>query len=73
MIAPLRSPGRRPAGQRAGRMAAGQFPAIALAGLLLLPAWHLKHPLMFAWRHAETPLLLGLPLLAWLFRRHLLR
>ena len=54
-------------------MAAGQFPAIALAGLLLLPAWHLKHPLMFAWRHAETPLLLGLPLLAWLFRRHLLR
>ena len=54
-------------------MAAGQFPAIALAGLLLLPAWHLKHPLMFAWRHAETPLLLGLPLLAWLFRRHFLR
>lgn len=54
-------------------MAAGQFPAIALAGLLLLPAWHLKHPLLFAWRHAETPLLLGLPLLAWFFRRHLLR
>ena len=50
----------------------GRLP-LGLAGLLLLPAWHLKHPLLFAWRHAETPLLLGLPLLAWLFRRHLLR
>lgn len=44
---------------------------VALPALLLWPAWHLKHPLLFAFRHVETPLLLGLPLLAWVFRRHL--
>jgi beta-N-acetylhexosaminidase len=44
---------------------------IAMPALLLWPAWHLKHPLLFAFRQVETPLLLGLPLLAWIFRRHL--
>jgi len=44
---------------------------VALPAVLLWPAWHLKHPLLFAFRHVETPLLLGLPLLAWSFRRHL--
>ena len=53
------------------RRHAGQFAAVALAGLLLLPAWHLKHPLLFAARHIETPALLGIPCLAWLLRRYL--
>ena len=53
------------------RRHAGQFAAVALAGLLLLPAWHLKHPLLFAARHIETPALLGIPCLAGLLRRYL--
>lgn len=44
---------------------------IALPVLLLWPAWHLKHPLLFAFRHVETPLLLGLPVLALIFHRRL--
>lgn len=44
---------------------------VLLPALLLWPAWHLKHPLLFAFRHVETPLLLGLPVLAWFFRQHL--
>lgn len=44
---------------------------IALPVLLLWPAWHLKHPLLFAFRHVETPLLLGLSVLALIFRQHL--
>lgn len=59
---------RSPRGQ-GGRV--GRMLAIALPALLLLPAWHLKHPLLFALRHIETPVLLGLPLLAWVYRRHL--
>lgn len=42
-----------------------------LPPLLLVHAWHLKHPLMF-WLHDwETPLLIGLPLAGLFFRRHL--
>jgi beta-N-acetylhexosaminidase len=44
---------------------------IAPPVLLLWPAWHLKHPLLFAFRHVETPLLLGLPVLALIFRQRL--
>jgi beta-N-acetylhexosaminidase len=58
----------RPGG-RGGQL--GRWLGIALPALLLWPAWHLKHPLLFAFRHVETPLLLGLPVLAWVFRQHL--
>ncbi len=40
------------------------FVAIALPALLLLPAWHLKHPLLYGLRHLETPLLIALPVFA---------
>lgn len=56
--------------QRPGRWL-GRWLGIALPVLLLWPAWHLKHPLLYAFRQIETPLLLGLPLLAWVLRRHL--
>ncbi|MBK7415803.1 MAG: glycoside hydrolase family 3 protein [Dechloromonas sp.] len=46
---------------------------ISLPILLLWPAWHLKHPLLFAFRHVETPLLLGLPVLALIFHQRLPR
>jgi beta-N-acetylhexosaminidase len=59
----------RRAGGPGGQL--GRWLGIALPALLLWPAWHLKHPLLFAFRHVETPLLLGLPLLALVFRRHL--
>lgn len=49
----------------------GRWLSIALPVLLLWPAWHLKHPLLHAFRHVETPLLLGLPVLALIFHRHL--
>jgi beta-N-acetylhexosaminidase len=49
----------------------GHWLGIALPILLLWPAWHLKHPLLFAFRHVETPLLLGLPVLAMIFHQRL--
>ena len=49
----------------------GRWLGIALPVLLLWPAWHLKHPLLFAFRHVETPLLLGLPVLAMIFHQRL--
>ena len=49
----------------------GRWLGLALPVLLLWPAWHLKHPLLFAFRHVETPVLLGLPLLALIFHRRL--
>lgn len=48
------------------------FAAIALPALLLLPAWHLKHPLLYGLRHLETPLLIALPLFALLRGRRVL-
>lgn len=36
---------------------------LALAGGLLVAAWNLKHPLGYALRHVETPLLIALPVL----------
>ena len=48
------------------RIAQINWPRLAvllLAALLLLPAWHLKHPLLYKLRHLETPLLLGVPIL----------
>lgn len=59
---------RRPGGP-SGRLV--RWLGIALPALLLWPAWHLKHPLLFAFRHVETPLLLGLPVLAMIFHRRL--
>ncbi len=59
----------RRGGGRGGRL--GRWLGLALPVLLLWPAWHLKHPLLFAFRHVETPLLLGLPVLALIFHRHL--
>jgi len=46
--------------------------AIALPALLLLPAWYLKHPLLYALRHLETPLLIGIPVFALLRWRRFL-
>ncbi|RIX45167.1 MAG: glycoside hydrolase family 3 protein [Rhodocyclales bacterium GT-UBC] len=40
-----------------------------VAPFLLIWAWNLKHPLLFSLRHVETPLLVGLPLLALLICR----
>lgn len=48
------------------------FAAIALPALLLLPAWHLKHPLLYGLRHLETPLLIGIPVFALLRGRRVL-
>lgn len=48
------------------------FAAIALPALLLLPAWHLKHPLLYVLRHLETPLLIALPVIALLRGRRFL-
>ena len=48
------------------------FTAIALPALLLLPAWHLKHPLLYSLRHLETPLLIALPVCALLRGRRVL-
>ena len=48
------------------------FTAIALPALLLLPAWHLKHPLLYGLRHLETPLLIALPVFALLRGRRVL-
>lgn len=45
---------------------------LALAGGLLVAAWHLKHPLGYAWRHVETPLLIALPVLGLLPGRRFL-
>ncbi len=76
----LRRPGAAPF--NAHRRAAVRLPAaqalfatvaaIALPALLLLPAWHLKHPLLYALRHLETPLLIGIPALALLRGRRFL-
>ncbi len=46
--------------------------AIALPALLLLPAWHLKHPLLYGLRHLETPVLIALPVFALLRGRRVL-
>ena len=43
------------------------------AALLLLPAWHFKHPLLYSLRWLETPLLVGLPIVGLLAGRHLSR
>ena len=48
------------------------FAAIALPALLLLPAWHLKHPLLYGLRHLETPMLIALPVFALLRGRRVL-
>jgi len=44
-----------------------------LPPLLLIHAWHLKHPLLFWLRGWETALLLGAALLGLIWRRHLPR
>jgi beta-N-acetylhexosaminidase len=62
---------RRAGGPGGRSVRLGRWLAIALPALLLWPAWHLKHPLLFAFRHVETPLLLGLPVLALIFHRRL--
>ena len=36
---------------------------LVLIAALLLPAWHLKHPLLYKFSMIETPFLLGLPIL----------
>ncbi len=76
----LRRPGAAPF--NAHRRAAARLPgarmlfatvaAIALPTLLLITAWHLKHPLLYALRHLETPLLIGAPALALLRGRRIL-
>ncbi len=54
-----------------GRWRAGSARLIILApALLLVWAWHLKHPLLYSLRHVETPLLVGLPALALLHWRN---
>ena len=45
-----------------------QQQTLALPALLLWPAWHLKHPLLFAFRHVETPLLLALAMAGLVWR-----
>jgi beta-N-acetylhexosaminidase len=54
-------------------VAAARLTAWILPPLLLLHAWHLKHPLLFWLRDGETALLLGAALLGLLWRRHLPR
>ena len=54
-------------------VAAARLTAWILPPLLLLHAWHLKHPLLFWLRDWETGLLLGAALLGLVWRQHLPR
>lgn len=54
-------------------VAAARLTGWILPPLLLLHAWHLKHPLLFWLRDWETALLLGTALLGLVWRRHLPR